>query len=135
MLYIWLLHFKKKRSCYFQNDDEFNRNWRNKLIQIITRDRENDSNLKGQIQRRTLHICKLHYPEECLIRNPNKTTRIPGSLPTLNLPLKSHAPSSKKERPSASIDKREQYALSSSSSIKPSPDQYSSINDFNQRIG
>jgi len=54
--------------------------WRQKIVQIITRDRVIDQNLKKQIENRTLHTCELHYPEECLLRNTNKTTRIPGSL-------------------------------------------------------
>jgi hypothetical protein len=55
-----------------------------------------------------------YYPEEQLIRNGFKTTRIPGVLPSLNLPVKSFTSFSNNvaERSTSSIEKR----LSSSSS-------------------
>ena len=56
-------------------DDDYSKNYRQKLVDIITRDRVIDQQLKGQIERRTLHTCELHYPPECLLRNPNKTTK------------------------------------------------------------
>ena len=69
-------------------DDEYSSQWRRKLVDIITKDREIDASLRNQIEKRTLNTCELHYPKETLIQNPTRKTRIPGSLPTLNLPLK-----------------------------------------------
>ena len=49
-------------------DDKYSTEWRDKLIDIITRDREVDANLRRQIKNRTLHICELHYTESQLSR-------------------------------------------------------------------
>ena len=84
-------------------DDDYSTEWRQKIVQIITRDRVIDKSLKNQIERRTLHTCELHYSEECLIKNPIKTTRIPGYLPTRNLPTKTFSKPTK-ERPSSGAD-------------------------------
>lgn len=116
-------------------DDEYNKVWREKLVNIITKDRKIDASLKKQIQNKNLHICELHYSEDSLIRNEKKTTRIPGSLPTLNLPQKS-VPSSLKsvsERSTTSIEKRVLTSSSSSSQTKPYV-AYKSFEEFFERI-
>lgn len=111
-------------------NDEYNTSWRNKIVAIITKDREIDSSLRKQIENKTLHTCELHYPEENLLRNEKKTTRIPGSLPVLNLPIKSF-PLLKKERPTTSIDKR---STTSSASLSESKHCYITISEFVTRI-
>ena len=45
-------------------DDEFNKGWRSKLVNIIIKDREVDAGLRKQIVDKTLHICELHYSED-----------------------------------------------------------------------
>ena len=45
-------------------DDDYSVNWRNKLVRIITEIREMNESLQRQIDRRTLHICELHYSLE-----------------------------------------------------------------------
>ena len=70
-------------------DDEYSKNWREKIVNIITKDRVIDKNLRSQIEKKNLYTCELHYLEDQLIRNDTKTTRIPGVVPTLNLPVKS----------------------------------------------
>ena len=52
----------------FSKEDPYMINWRNKIVDIITRDRIIDSNLRSQIQNCRLHICELHYQEEKLLR-------------------------------------------------------------------
>ena len=45
-------------------DDEYNINWRQKLLNIVTRDRVIDKGLKSQIKKRNLYICDRHYTED-----------------------------------------------------------------------
>ena len=113
-------------------DDEYSTEWRNKIVAIITRDREIDKCLRKQIEQRTLHTCELHYPEETLLKNPRKTTRIPGSLPTLNLSVKSFQ-SQKYERPTGSMEKRTALNAANSSATQSSP-VYRTRNEFIKRI-
>ena len=55
-----------------KKDDEWHRDWREKLVSIITKDRESDADLKGQIERKSLHICELHFTEDQLLRRKFK---------------------------------------------------------------
>ena len=50
-----------------KKDDEWHRDWREKLVNIITKDREIDADLRGQIERKSLHICELHFTEDQVI--------------------------------------------------------------------
>ena len=52
--------------------DEWHRDWREKLVNIITKDREIDADLIGQIERKSLHICELHFTEDQLIHRKFK---------------------------------------------------------------
>ena len=47
-----------------KKDDEWTRDWRENLVNIITKAREIDADLRGQIERKLLHICKLHFAED-----------------------------------------------------------------------
>lgn len=47
--------------------DEFNSNWREKLICIITKDRVVDKNLRKQIEENRVYICEKHYDAEQII--------------------------------------------------------------------
>ena len=51
-----------------KNDDEYNVKWRKNTVDMITKIRVVDANLKRQIERISLHFCEKHYPEEKLIR-------------------------------------------------------------------
>ena len=51
-----------------KSDDEYNVNRRKNIADIITKIRVVDASLKRQIERKSLHICEKHYPEEKLIR-------------------------------------------------------------------
>ena len=116
--------------------DEYNTNWRNKLVNIITRDRVIDHDLQRQIDEGRLHTCELHYLENQLNKSEKRTLLIPGSLPTLNLPQKSF-PRPKTTRPSASIAKREQYVqeqVQRQNQVQ-NPDKYKSIDEFKTRFG
>ena len=48
-------------------DDEYNTNWRNDIVAVITCDMMIDDNLKKQIKSRTWHTCELHYSQEKMI--------------------------------------------------------------------
>ena len=41
-------------------DDNFERHWREKIVAIITRDREVDSNLRKSIENKRLWVCQRH---------------------------------------------------------------------------
>ena len=57
-----------------------------------------DQSIKSQIERKSLFTYELHYPEDKHVRNESKTTRIPGALPSLNLPIsRFHKPQKPKE--------------------------------------
>ena len=49
-------------------DDEYNKSWREKLVNIVTKDRVVTPGLREQIQKRTIHICERHFEESKLIR-------------------------------------------------------------------
>ena len=51
-----------------KNDDEYNVNWGKNIVHMITKIWVVDTCLKRQIQRKSLHFCDKHYPEEKLIR-------------------------------------------------------------------
>ncbi len=42
-------------------DDEFSTKWRSQLINIVTKDRVIDKDLRTQIETRRIHICELHF--------------------------------------------------------------------------
>lgn len=115
-------------------EDDYNKTWREELINIITRDRAIDQSLKNQIERKQLYICELHFHESCLLRHEKRTTLIPKSLPTLNLPVKSFTKAPKQDRSKASIEKRATAAAVSVKSITQDPVCYKSFPDFLQRI-
>ena len=47
--------------------DEWHRDWREKLVNIITKDREIDVDLRDQIEIKSLHICQIHFTDDQLI--------------------------------------------------------------------
>ena len=48
-------------------DDEYSISLRKKWINVITKDRVIDKDLKTQIEKRNLHVCKLHFPEDKIV--------------------------------------------------------------------
>ena len=55
-----------------KKDDEWHRDWREKQANIATKDREIDADLRGQIERKSLDICELHFTEDQVIRRKFK---------------------------------------------------------------
>ena len=51
-----------------KKDDEWHRDWREKSVNIIIKDREIDADLRSQIERKSSHICELHFTEDQVIR-------------------------------------------------------------------
>ena len=51
-----------------KGEDTYNMEWRAKLVHIITKDRVIDQPLKKQIEKKTLHVCELHFQEGRIIR-------------------------------------------------------------------
>ena len=114
-------------------EDEYSKNWRHKIVNVVTKDRELNKDLRTQIEKKNIFTCELHYPEEHLIRNDIKTTRVPGVIPTLNLPVKSF-PSTKTARATTSIEKRSAAASSQATQPTTKTSCYKSFNDFITRI-
>ena len=63
-IFNWRCSRAAPRISFFEvptKDDEYSKNWRNKVIAFITRDRVIESNLKRQIKNQPLHTCDQHY--------------------------------------------------------------------------
>lgn len=131
-------HRKKGGPAIFKipsGTDDYNTKWRKDVINIVIRDRQVDSDLQRQIDEKRLHTCELHYSEDQLNRNPSRTTLIPGSLPTLNLPQKSFATcKTTSTRDSASIEKRELYTQEVQQHNGMENDKYKSLDEFRTRF-
>ena len=54
-------------SGILKKNGEWHRDWRQNLVNIITKDRKIDAALRGQIERKLLHICELHFTEDQII--------------------------------------------------------------------
>ena len=80
---------------------EFEKSWKDKLVAVITKDREIDVPLRERIKSGRLFICQRHFTEDQILRHDTRVTLKPGVMPTLNLPVKSFPPSSSKPRESA----------------------------------
>lgn len=50
-------------------EDDYNANWRQQMVNIITKDRVIDQSLKVQIDKKTLHVCELHFEDNNIIRS------------------------------------------------------------------
>lgn len=117
---------------------DFETNWRNKLVAVVTSSRVIDSSLREQIEKKRVYICQQHFrPDQYLVHDTCKTLK-PGEIPTLNLPVKSIPSSSQtisSPRPSAQlISKKKEISLSSSTSSSTVSFCYKSYEDFKKRI-
>ena len=50
-----------------KKEDEWTRDWTEKLVNIITKDRKKDAGLRSSIERKLYHICELHFTEDQII--------------------------------------------------------------------
>ena len=44
--------------------NDFDTNWRTRLVTVITEDRVVDASLRAQIERNNLYICQRHFTED-----------------------------------------------------------------------
>ena len=82
---------KYKGTAIFKiptGDTDFEKNWREKLVSIITKDRVIDVALRERINSRKL-FSQHHYREDQILHHATKKTVKPGEIPELNLPIKS----------------------------------------------
>ena len=49
-------------------DDEWSRNWREKVVNVISKVRVLDARFKKQIDEKSFAVCEHHYKENCIIR-------------------------------------------------------------------
>ena len=114
--------------------DDYSANWRSKLVDIITKNRVIDTQLRKQIENRKLHICERHFTEDCLNHHPSKTTLVPGSIPTLCLPQKSLPSSSTTTKPRDSAETIAQKRSVLLNIAAPAPSFYKNYEDFLNRV-
>ena len=115
-------------------DDEYSIKHREKLVAIITRNREVDESLKDQIKRKHLFICQRHYRPDQIIQHDSRSAPKPGEIPELNLPTKSFQSPPTTPRASSInvLSKRLSYQQETSSSTMTSP-SYRSFDEFQKR--
>ena len=93
------------------NKNDFDKNWRTRLVAVITEDRVVDASLRAQIERNNLYICQRHFTEDQYYRHETIVTLNPGVIP-LNLPQKSRPSSTiTKPRNSAEFNKKRHFSL------------------------
>ena len=131
-------HVYRKKGGYSifnvpKGEDEWSKNWRKQLIDIITKYRVVDAKFRCQIKKKNISICDRHFTEDMKIHHASgKTTLIPGSLPTLAFPEKSFPPAVAVPRQSdASI--KEKILLSPICVAPPRP-HYSSFEEFKKKM-
>ena len=60
--------------------DEFNSRWRDKLVAVITRNRERNSAMNQQIKSTKVFICQHHFREDQYQRNESRVTLNPSEV-------------------------------------------------------
>ena len=64
-----------------KKDDNWHRDWREKLVNIITKEREMEADLKSQIERKSFQICELHFTKDQVTRRKSKYIYFLCTLP------------------------------------------------------
>ena len=129
-------HVYRKKGGYSifnvpKGEDEWSKNWRKQLIDIITKYRVVNAKCRCQIKKKNFSICERHFTEDMKIHHDSgKTTLIPGSLPTL--PEKSFPPAVAVPRQSAASIKEK--TLLSPICVAPPRPRYSSFEEFKKKI-
>ena len=83
-------HVYRKKGGYSifnvpKGENEWSKNWRKQLIDIITKYRVVDVKFRCQIKKKNVSICERHFTEDMKIHHASgKTTLIPGSLQPLH---------------------------------------------------
>ena len=116
--------------------DPVTEKWRKEIMNVITRDRKLNENFKKQISGNNVFICEKHFSSDQIYHYEHKKELKAGAVPTLNLPIKSIASTSMKERSTLAIDKREVWNAEQSSSSQSSSTYqfYKDFNDFSSRL-
>ena len=70
-------------------ENSFDKQWREKLINVVTKDRTIDDALRERIKNKRIFICERHYRDDQISRSETRSTPKPGEIPELNLPFKS----------------------------------------------
>ena len=118
-------------------NNDFDKDWKQKLISVITKDRVVDDSLRAQIEKSNLYICECHFSPDQFYHHDTKTTLNPGVILTLHLPQKCHPSSSTITRPrdSAFIINQKKLILSSTITAAEKPvEYYKSFDDFKTRV-
>ena len=64
-----MFHFKKREGNSIfklpKAKNEFFEKWRDQLVQVMTRNRVIDPDLRGRLAEDILHICENHFQADC----------------------------------------------------------------------
>ena len=85
--------------------------WRKELINIITKDRVNNSSLRKQIASNHIYICERRFTADQIWIYGSRKTMKDDAIPSLNLPVKSIVLPSVLQRPPTVIKKREENKI------------------------
>ena len=114
---------------------EFEKTWRDKLVAVITKDRQIDAALRERINSGRLFICQRHFREDQILRHDCRATLKPGEIPSLNLPIKSFPSSSSIVKPRESAGSILEKKSSCSPCEAPTPTVfYKSFLEFLNRV-
>lgn len=114
-------------------ENQFDKSWREKLVDVVIRDREVDHALRDRIQRKKIYICEKHFSEDQINRNhSSRTTLVPGAIPTINLPIKSFPSSSTSSKPRQSAQSILQKKIEPVENVIT--DRYKSFTDFISKL-
>ena len=70
-------------------EGDFDSNWRQKRVVLITKDRVIDASLRAQIDSKKLFICQQNFMEDQFHQHENNCTLVPGAIPAFNIPIQS----------------------------------------------
>ena len=125
---IFFIPSKKKK-------DPFTVKWRSEVINIITRDRVVNTELKENLKREKncVWTCQRHYDDKDIYFYPTRRLLKDGVLPHKNLPEKSIPKTVVAERSTSAIEKREASSASLLSKVEEPKSTYKDFNDFMNR--
>ncbi|CAB4010990.1 Transposable element P transposase [Paramuricea clavata] len=84
------LKYRSARADESKETSDLKNNTRQAWLNLILRTRESSPELKKSIEAINIYICERHFKPECILTYPKRKVLVTGSIPTENLPTKSH---------------------------------------------
>ena len=127
---------RKRKGCSIFKlpapNNDFNKKWRDDLLNVIRQDRVVDDSLKRQIDADRLHICERDFSDYQFYFYSTRKSLKEGAIPTLNLPQKAIPSITSPPRPTITIKKRKES--SATQVLSSSALFYNDFLQFKQRI-